>query len=721
MKLTMKTLPISLFSLTALASAMTLPTMAQTSSEPQYQWTVGGHTGNADYGYEEMTLSPNGKLLATAAPDGTIKIWDAKTTQLIRTIAADATTLYCVAFSPDGTKIAAGGSTYLAVPGAALFGGEVGVYDVASGDLIANLPTTVGNITAVVFSPDGTQLVDNGYTHNSSTGIDDGTMETFRIADGKLVKAASSAEYIGKLAYLPDRKTLIAAGTHYATFGASPTPVVQRWNPAAGTLLNDLPTRLATVNGLTLSPNKSTFAVCGRNAARMGTIEIWNSATLKLQTTLTGKLNYINAVAFDAVGKNILGGGFKDDYVAKYDLTYHRGAVELWGVNGQRSYTSGILYPSQINAVAFDPTGKSFFASTNDLDVNRCATQDASVQSVFTRIHNGVNTVAVCDVNDILAVQDYYGTLSFYSATTGKPLPAPPRTTGFNRFVPNSADMVFLDYGTTKQIKIIQPNGVIAHAVTSQLSSVVDVAFSPNGKLAVVMGISKSVNGVQYKSAEIFQVSNWQKQRQINAFAFAPGEVSQGINIAVAFSPDNSHIAIGVDGLDAVGNGNVGSLGTFNVSSGKQLASINLAPLHTSDTLLIVSAITYTHDGKHILMAESSNNYKTLMVSGAVQTYDANLKPIRHLDTPEYIYSMKLSSSGMNVIFGGYAQDTNTGRRDGVLTAMSVSDGTITFRYDDQIGTGVNGLDFRSAGSTSLFVARADATFGAIALPCFDF
>ncbi len=722
MRLRINTIPLTLFSLTACAGVLTVPARAQFGqNEAPYRWTVGGHTGNPDYGYEELALSPNGKLLATASPDGTIKIWDAKTTQLLRTISTDATSLYCVAFSPDGAKIAAGGSTYIAVPGNAGFNGAVSVYDVASGDQIANLPTTRWDITVVAFSPDGTQLVDAGYLHNSSTSLDEGKIETYRIADHTLLKTMDTAERIGKLAYLPDRQTLLAAGYHYDYTTNQGTPVLQRWNPVTGILLKDLPTKLNYARGLAFSPDKTTFAVCGGNAAGMGTIELWNSATLKLQSTLTGKLAYIDAVTFDATGKNILGGGYKDVYDATYDLTYHRGAVELWGVNGQRSYTSGILTQSLINAVAFDPNGKTFCASSNDLDVNRYATSDASVQGAFTRIHNGVNTVAVCDVNDTLAVQDIYGTLAFYSACTGKPLPAPPRTTGFNRFVPNSANMVFLDGGAKKQIKIIQPDGATAFAVTSQLSVVVDVAFSPDGTLAAVMGISKAVNNIQYKSVEIFRVSDWQRQRQINAFAFAAGEVSQGIDIAAAFSSNNQQIAIGVDGLDATGSSTVGSLTTCNVQNGKPLATTNLAALHPTDTALYVIALAFSPDGKRVLMSESASNYKTLAVSGAVQTYDANLKLIHRLDTPETISSMKLSPSGEHLIFGGYTLDTNTGRRNGILTALNIYDGTVALRYDDQLGTGVNSLDFRGAGGSLLYVARPDATFGAITLPCFNF
>ena len=722
-KQTCKTLraPLALFSLTTLAIGLALPAIAQQPGEPQYRWTVGGHTGNAEYGYEEMVLSPNGKLLATASPDGTIKIWDAKTTQLLRTIAADATSLYCVAFSPDGTKIAAGGSTYFGNGSATAFGGAVSVYDVATGAQIANLPTTIWNVTALTFSPDGTRLVDAGYLHNFVTSLDDGKIETYCLSDGKLLKTMDAAERIGKLAYLPDRQTILAAGYHFTSLSAPATPIVQRWNPTTGALLNDLPTGLGRARGLTFSPDKSLFAVSGLNAAGRGAIELWNTATLKLQTTLTGKLNFINAVAFDAAGKNLMAGGYKNVYDPTYDLTYHRGAVELWGANGQRAYTSAILTQSEINAVAFDPNGKTFVTSSNELDVNRYTTADASVQSAFTLLRNGINTVAVCDVNDTLAVQDWYGALSFYSACTGEKLPAPPRTTGFLRFVPHNANMVFLDAGTQKQIKIVQPNGTVPHAVTSQLSSVVDVIFSPDGSLAAAMGISKSISGVQYKSVEIFRVSDWARMRQINAFAFAPGEVSQGIDIAAAFAPDNRQIVVGVDGLNAGGASTVGSLATYNVQNGKTLASADLAPLHDSDTLLLVSAVTFSGDGKRVLLGESASNYHTLEVSGAVQTFDASLKPIRRLGVPENIYSMKLSPSGENLIFGGYTMDVSTGRHNGVLTAMRVSDGAIAVHYDDQLGTGVNGLDFRSDGSSFLFVARPDATFGAIALPGCEF
>ena len=63
--------------------------------------TLTGHT-NAIYG---IAYSPDGKLLATASIDGTAKIWNPQTGQLLRTL-DHPNPVYRVAFSPDGRTLA---------------------------------------------------------------------------------------------------------------------------------------------------------------------------------------------------------------------------------------------------------------------------------------------------------------------------------------------------------------------------------------------------------------------------------------------------------------------------------------------------------------------------------------------------------------------------------------------------------------------------------------
>ncbi|WP_396230063.1 WD40 repeat domain-containing protein, partial [Frankia sp. CpI1-P] len=53
-----------------------------------------------------MAFSPDGSMLATAAADGTARLWDVATGQPLRTLTGHNGSVWSVAFSPDGTLLA---------------------------------------------------------------------------------------------------------------------------------------------------------------------------------------------------------------------------------------------------------------------------------------------------------------------------------------------------------------------------------------------------------------------------------------------------------------------------------------------------------------------------------------------------------------------------------------------------------------------------------------
>ena len=51
-------------------------------------------------------FSPDGRRIASASGDHTIKIWDAETGQEVLTLRGHTSSIWAVAFSPDGQRLA---------------------------------------------------------------------------------------------------------------------------------------------------------------------------------------------------------------------------------------------------------------------------------------------------------------------------------------------------------------------------------------------------------------------------------------------------------------------------------------------------------------------------------------------------------------------------------------------------------------------------------------
>jgi len=106
--------------------------------------SLKGHTS----GVRCLCFSPDGKILASASNDGTVRLWDVATAKEIRKVEGHVKPVTCVSFSADGKRIISGGDDTTAR-----------IWDVTTGDQLYQFETRHDHFALAAFLPDGKHVV----------------------------------------------------------------------------------------------------------------------------------------------------------------------------------------------------------------------------------------------------------------------------------------------------------------------------------------------------------------------------------------------------------------------------------------------------------------------------------------------------------------------------------------------------------------------------------
>src|SRR5688572_23258565 len=152
--------------------------------------TLRGHTRPVN----KVAFSREGSYLASAGVDGLVKLWNPRSGELIRTIDEDLEPVAALAFSPDGKLLATAGKDPC-----------IRLWNTATGEIQKLFPGHTDFVTELAFSPDGKWIASGGW---------DGTVRIWRVADRKRHIYYGDLDVVSSLLFTSDGSSLIIGTRH---------------------------------------------------------------------------------------------------------------------------------------------------------------------------------------------------------------------------------------------------------------------------------------------------------------------------------------------------------------------------------------------------------------------------------------------------------------------------------------------------------------------------
>ena len=432
-----------------------------------------------------ISYNHNGKLLASASSDNTIKIWQRDGKQL-RTLTGHKDSVIDVAFNPQENILVSAAED-----------NTVKIWS-ADGKLINSFTGHQGSVHRVIFNPQGDLI---------ASASEDQTVRLWNL-EGELVNVLRHQKEVLAVAFAPDGKT-IATGDRSGT--------LKIWN-LAGEVLHTFSAHLLPIRGIDFSPDGQQIVTGGDD----NVAKIWQ-ANGQLIRVLDGYDAPVTGVKFSPNGQ-LIGTSSWDKSIKLWhkdgtlhsNLLGHQGRVWrlAWSPDGQQIATAGWDNVSKLWQIK-EPLVKTFFG------------HQATVLSVA--FHPQGQLIATSSDDRTVKLWQLDGSLK----------------TNFVDHDAETYEVAFSGDGTIlastsldRSIKLWRTDGTLVHTFLGHKAPVTDVTFLSDTKTLVSGGFDQTIRLWNIRQAQgrikaVLQQTIFAHQARITDI-----DVSQNNQLIVSVSND---------------------------------------------------------------------------------------------------------------------------------------------------------------------------------------
>ncbi|MFC7265607.1 nSTAND1 domain-containing NTPase [Streptomyces lutosisoli] len=560
-----------------------------------------GHTGAVYL----TSFSPNGKILATASYDRTVRLWDVTDRThpkpLGKPLTGHTSWVSTAVFSPDGRTLASASDD-----------GTIRLWDVRDPShprpLGAPLTGHDGTIYLLAFSPDG---------HTLAAATEDHVVRLWNVSDPRkpspLGALTGQTAAVRSVAFSPDGRTLAAGGDD---------KTIRLWNVADPRHPKPIDAVLTghtdLVHSVAFSPDGRTLA----SGSADDTVRLWNVADPRhaapLGAPLTGHTGPIWSVAFSPDGSMLA--------AASQDST-----ASLWNV-------SDPAYPSQVGeplagssgemyALGFSPDGRTLATGSGD---NTVRLWSIPTSDMIGRIG------AFRQDGRVLATAASDGRIRLWNVETpsrpvslGKPFTPGEGEVREPTFSPDGHTLAVLTGSRTVQLwNVTDPARPVSYRQPIALRTrfAAALAFSPDGRTLATAYDDRTI--------QLWNVSDPSRPRPLGT----PLTGHKGYVNSLVFSPDGRTLASG--SADD-------TIRLWNVADPRHAAPLG-APL--KGHLGPINALAYSPDGRTLASGSDDNTVRLWNVTDPLKAAPLGSPLTGHT---EAVVSLTFSQDGHTLASGG--------------------------------------------------------------------